>query len=760
MARNPWAHVCLAVLLGSLILIACGQDFRGPPPFGRGFGGPGGPGNPVALLGMNEVQQELNLNDDQKAKLGLFQRESQSKFQELFESFNPFAVGDLEESEREKRFAEMREKSDALTREATEKIDRILDVPQKKRFAELRLQREGAIALGRDDVAKSLGLKKEQADKIRELLAQVPPPFAPAEERERFEKDLLALLSDDQRSTFAAMKGQELRFPEASFGPGGGRGFGPPGQQTRKLVARFDDDHDGRLNRDERTAAREAIKKEGGGRGGPGGFGPPGGGFGRPGGGRRGGGGPGFGRNEPASPGVKIASSDVQPVEGDLYDGSILRTLFLDFEHDDWESELADFNNTDVEVPATLLADGRAYENVGVHFRGMSSFFTVPAGSKRSLNLSLDFVDKDQRLGGYRTLNLLNSHEDPTFLHTVLYFHIARQYIPAPKANLVKLVINGESWGVYTNVQQFNNDFVAEHFPNTKGTRWKVQGSPGGRGGLEYLGDDPEKYKAIYSIKSKDKKKAWRALARLCKTLNETPADELEAALDPLLDVDGALWFLALENVLINGDGYWVRASDYTIYLDDAGKFHLIPHDANETLAPPMGPGFGGPRGGGFGGRGRGGPGGRDRGPGGPGRPGGPDGPGGAGQPGDRGGPGSGRGNSLELDPLVGLNDNAKPLRSKLLAVPALRARYLDHVRTLATEWLDWEKLGPLVQQYAALIEPDIQADTKKLTSYEEFQRTTAQNPPDSSADGRVLRVFAKQRREYLLSRLQELSKP
>ena len=54
--------------------------------------------------------------------------------------------------------------------------------------------------------------------------------------------------------------------------------------------------------------------------------------------------------------------------------------------------------------------------------------------------------------------------------------------------------------------------------------------------------------------------------------LNETPPDELEAALEPMLDIDGALKFLALDNALINNDGYWTRASDYSIYQDDKGR--------------------------------------------------------------------------------------------------------------------------------------------------------------------------------------------
>ena len=44
-------------------------------------------------------------------------------------------------------------------------------------------------------------------------------------------------------------------------------------------------------------------------------------------------------------------------------------------------------------------------------------------------------------------------------------------------------------------------------------------------------------------------------------------------------------------------------------------------------------------------------------------------------------------------DSLVGLDDTSKPLRSKLLAVPALRARYLGYVREIADKWLDWRTI-------------------------------------------------------------------
>jgi hypothetical protein len=277
--------------------------------------------------------------------------------------------------------------------------------------------------------------------------------------------------------------------------------------------------------------------------------------------------------------------------------------------------------------------------------------------------------------------------------------------------------------------------FIRENFKTDKGTRWKVRGGPGGGGGLEYLGENIDDYKRRFEIKSADNEKAWKALIRLCKTLNQTQPEKLEAALSPMLDIDGLLWFLAIDIGLINCDGYWIRASDYSIYLNDKGKFHIIPHDMNEAFRAPQGPGFG------FGPGGPGGPGRpRERGPGGPEGPGRPDGPG--------RGPGI---TSVDVDPLSGLNDPRKPLRSKILAVPNLRAKYLDHLRTLADKSLDWKAIGPVVAQYRKLIDNHVEADTKKLYSLEAYRATTADEPGPLRGRDMPLRLFADQRRKYLM---------
>jgi spore coat protein CotH len=412
----------------------------------------------------------------------------------------------------------------------------------------------------------------------------------------------------------------------------------------------------------------------------------------------------------------------------------VLRTIFLEFEHADWEDELADFYRSDVEVPAKLIVDGKEYPGVGVHFRGASSYFAVGKGYKRSLNVSLDFTDPKQDLYGYKTLNLLNAHGDMSFASTVLYSEIARRYVPAPKANLVRVAINGEYWGVYTSAQQFDQRFLTDNWQTNRGARWKVKGSPGGDGGLSYVGEDVAEYRRRYEIKSKDDAKDWRALIDLCRTLSETPLDELEAALQPMLDIDGVLWFLALDNALINSDGYWIRASDYCLYRDPKGVFHVVPHDMNEAFRPAMGPGMRGPRGG-------------APGQGDPMSP-----------PGDRPERAPARPQGVDLDPLVGLNDARKPLRSRLLAVPGLRDRYLLKVRTIAAESLDWQWLGARVAVYRELIDEAVAAETRRLTPYEAFRRAVADGTrtgdaaPGERRPSLGLRSFADQRRAYLLA--------
>ena len=84
-------------------------------------------------------------------------------------------------------------------------------------------------------------------------------------------------------------------------------------------------------------------------------------------------------------------------------------------------------------------------------------------------------------------------------------------------------------------------------------------------------------------------------------------------------------------------------------------------------------------------------------------------------------------------------------------------------MRTIATEDLDWKNLGPVVAAYRALIEKELSADTRKLSTITEFETLTADKPVAVAEEnegprgfgrgGMPLRSFADQRRAYLLEK-------
>jgi len=66
------------------------------------------------------------------------------------------------------------------------------------------------------------------------------------------------------------------------------------------------------------------------------------------------------------------------------------------------------------------------------------------------------------------------------------------------------------------------------------------------------------------------------------------------------------------------------------------------------------------------------------------------------------------------------------------------------HLRTIATEYLDWNYLGPKVADAKNLIGKEVKADKRKLMTNNDFAKATAE-------DGSIYE-FCKARAEYLLN--------
>ena len=548
---------------------------------------------------------------------------------------------------------------------------------------------------------------------------------------ERFDKNRDGELDDEERE---AARGSFRREgpPGLSGRPGGpppdagrrdrggrggrGRGGSRRGQRI-ELIPKFDKDGDGILDKAERSEALEYVKEQrrgedGGDRSQRGGR-PP-----RPDGDRGGrppsrgdrGGRPdprgGGGRPAPEprdfSKAERLSPSSGEPSEKGLYHEGTLRTLFIMTKDDEWKEEMEVFYRTDVAVPADLIVDGKQYKDVGLKYRGNSSYFSVSPDLKRSINLYLDHKHGDQRLFGYKTLNLLNSNSDPTFMREVIYSHVARDYIPAFKGNFIKVVINGESWGIYSHIQQYNKDFLEDNFGTRGGVRWKIGAGGGGRGNLGYPGERKEDYGG-YQLRTTGADDAWKKLAEFTKLLNETPPEKLAEALNERLDIDSALWSLALECVF-QDEGYFTRGSDYNLYLDPGGRFHVLQHDGNEVMNIPGGPGM----------------------------------------PSGLSGP--------KLEPFYNADNPDRPLMFKLFQVPELKARYRHHLKTITKEWIAWDKISPLVEGYASLISDEVKKDVRKHSSFEAFEKGLLKTSSDGRRTKLGLKPFTEGRREFLLN--------
>lgn len=371
-----------------------------------------------------------------------------------------------------------------------------------------------------------------------------------------------------------------------------------------------------------------------------------------------------------------ILYTDGQSSDG-LYDESRIRVFELWFSQANYWQLLKNNYQTHTDLPATLIADGDTFLNVGVRFKGQTSYSQTQNSDKKSFNITMDYLVPGQDLHGYSTLNLNNCFEDASFMREVTYLHQIRKHVPAAKASYVHLYINGSNWGIYPNVQQLNRDYINDWYFSNDGTLWRADrpdGSQGGGGGpmwgdgtaaLNFLGTDTATYQQYYILKSSDQANPWDDLVQVCEVLNDTPLSELEAAISQYLDLDRTLWFLASEIAFSDDDSYVFKGRmDYYLYWDpETARMTPLEFDGNSVM----------------------------------------------------------KSNATNWGVFYNETKVNYPLLNRLLAVPSIRQRYLAHMRTLVQEEMDPASFNALVDQYNALIGTDVQADPKKLYTNAQF---------------------------------------
>jgi hypothetical protein len=141
-----------------------------PPPSMVGLPGASRFGtDPLHLLQTAKVKQELNITDDQSAKLA---KVTTKYDQEASSKLGNVQLQGLSGQQKVGKEREIRETGDKLIESSRQEVSSILNPDQLNRLKQILLQVNGAEALQDKEVAKEVGITPDEAAKIQKVHAE------------------------------------------------------------------------------------------------------------------------------------------------------------------------------------------------------------------------------------------------------------------------------------------------------------------------------------------------------------------------------------------------------------------------------------------------------------------------------------------------------------------------------------------------------------------------------------------------------------
>ncbi|MFK8037388.1 MAG: CotH kinase family protein [Crocinitomicaceae bacterium] len=358
----------------------------------------------------------------------------------------------------------------------------------------------------------------------------------------------------------------------------------------------------------------------------------------------------------------------------DFYDLTTIQSIDIVFAQSNWDQLLdaEKAGNEDYIMAASVSINGTIFDSVGVKYKGNSTYNANQ--DKNPFHIELDTY-KDQDYKGYKDIKLSNVAKDPSFLREVLSYQIIRQYMDAPKSNYANVTVNGTLIGLYSSSEAISKTFLSDRFDSKNNTFVKCNPIAGAGPqstdlpDLVYFGTDSADYEDAYELKSDI---AWADLIAFCDTLNNNIS-----GIESVLDVDRAIWMLALDNVLVNLDSYiGAFTQNYYLYQSDFNQFIPIIWDLNESLGVFSMTGT------------------------------------------------SNLNNTTskaQMSHLLHENDTGFPLISQLMSVPLYKRMYLAHIKTILLENFDNGSYVTTAQTLQTLITSSVQADNNKFFTNANF---------------------------------------
>jgi spore coat protein CotH len=243
----------------------------------------------------------------------------------------------------------------------------------------------------------------------------------------------------------------------------------------------------------------------------------------------------------------------------------------------DWQS-LRDHYETNTYYPAELEWQGRRLENIGVRSRGKGS----RRPRKPGLRLDFNRYEEHQEFLGLKSLVLDNMAQDAPMLREYLAMALARRSgYAAPREAYAHLVVNGEDLGLYLTVESIDKRFLQRWMGDDTGELYEykwIRPDP-----FDYLGADAALYVPYpFWPQTHELDPRPQPLVAFFAALGGAGPESVEGALEPHLDWDALLSFLALEVWIAESDGFLGDHGTNNFYLyrsDRDGRFRFFPWD-------------------------------------------------------------------------------------------------------------------------------------------------------------------------------------
>lgn len=267
--------------------------------------------------------------------------------------------------------------------------------------------------------------------------------------------------------------------------------------------------------------------------------------------------------------------------DGDsIFNSSQVHDVYLQFSQASfWDTLTANFT-ADVYTEADMTFDGVAYPSVGVKLKGNSSYNNP--SNKKSIKIDMNNYVSGQKIDGLKKFNLNNGFKDPSFLREKLALDYLNDHgIAAPRCTYARVYLNGTYWGLYTLVEEVNNNFCTQRFGGNDGNRFK--GDPSGD--LRWYGSAASNYYTHYELDNNSTANDWSDLVRLIDKINNTSSNDFHDSLEAVLNTNTFVNHWAAYNLFVNLDSYIGSGHNYFIYHDTVSdKFEWIQWDVNESF--------------------------------------------------------------------------------------------------------------------------------------------------------------------------------